>query len=263
MNELTWRRFRRAVHARRRLVAAILVGLAVLFGLSALRPPLPPTVAVLSAARDLAAGSALALTDLRTVALPAGAVPAGTLRPGADVLGRVVAGPVRRGEPLTDVRLVGPSLLAAVAPGPDVVAVPVRFADEGAAAVLRPGDRIDVLAARAGAPFADPPLGDMPAGGGSPPPARAPTGPEGVAARVVAADVLVVLVASPSLDAGTGGAGPAGPGTPAGDGTLVVVVCTPDVARALAAAAATDRLSPTLRRSSPAVAPPEPTAEPP
>ncbi|HWL35024.1 MAG TPA: Flp pilus assembly protein CpaB [Frankiaceae bacterium] len=230
----SWTRVRRVLARRRRLVASVLAGLAVLCALSVLRPPVPPTVSVLAAARDLAPGSALALSDLRSVALPPAAVPAGALRPGAAVLGRLVAGPVRSGEPLTDVRLVGPALLDSLAPGS--VAVPVRFADPGAVALLRPGDRIDVLAT-AEHPALSPPLPDAP-----------PAAPQGAAgAEVVAADVVVVTIpgAAPDPAADPAVAPPAA--ALGGDGSLVVVACTPAVARALAAAAATGRLSPALR----------------
>ena len=80
--------------------------------------------------------------DLRTAACPA-AVPGGSARQPA-VLGRVVAGPVRRGEALTDARLVGPGLTAGLDPQ-ESAAVPVRLADAEAAALVRPGDRVDVL----------------------------------------------------------------------------------------------------------------------
>ncbi len=249
---LSWPRLERALAVRRRLVVAILVGLTVLFGLSAMQPATPPAVRVLAAAHDLAAGTTLALADVRSLALPAGSVPAGALRPGAPVLGRVVAGPVRRGEPLTDVRLVGPSLLAALARGPDVVAVPIRFADAGVAALLRPGDRVDVLAAPAdGASTA----GASTAGAGADPALPGPP-----AARTVAEDVLVVLVAGapsgaaadPGLDAGS-----AAPG----DGALVVVACSRSVAAVLAAAGAADRLSPALRAPVSGTPSPEPRGE--
>lgn len=241
MNAVTWADLRLLVAARRRLVAAALVGLSVLTGLAALRPPAPPTVVVLAAARDLVPGAALALDDVASVALPAAAAPSGALRPGAAVLGRVVAGPVRRGEPLTDVRLVGPSLLSSV---PGAVAVPVRLADPGAAALLRPGDRIDVLAAPPPlAPHAAAPRAPAAAGASGPAGAAGAAGVATAAARVVAANVLVLAVP-----------GAAGLGT---EGTLVVVACPPDVARVLAATA--ERLSPALLPPSPA-APPPPAA---
>ena len=61
------------------------------------------------------------------------------------LVGRVVAGAVRAREPLTDARLVGPGLTALLPP--DLVAAPVRLADLAVAALVRTGDRVDVLAA--------------------------------------------------------------------------------------------------------------------
>ena len=61
----------------------------------------------------------------------------------AAALGRVLAGPVRRGEALTDVRLLGAGLLIR---GRGLVAVPVRLADSATAYLLHAGDRVDVLA---------------------------------------------------------------------------------------------------------------------
>lgn len=142
------RDLRRAVAWHRRLLAAGLAAAAVALGLSAVSPAPPETVPVLTAARELLPGAPLREGDLAAVALPPGSVPDGALRPGAEVLGRLVAGPVRRGEPLTDVRLVGPGLLDGLGDG--VRATPVRIADAGSVALLRAGDRVDVLATRAG-----------------------------------------------------------------------------------------------------------------
>ena len=54
---------RRAVLRRRRLLSALCAAAAVLAGLQAAAPPPPPTVTVLTAARDLPAGTVL---DART-----------------------------------------------------------------------------------------------------------------------------------------------------------------------------------------------------
>src|SRR5690242_15595504 len=96
----------------RRPIAAVLAGLALLASLSALAPQRPPNGRVWTAARDLAGGAPLRTADVVLAALPLNAVPAGALQAGSTVVGRLLAGPVRRGEPLTDVRLLGPSLLA-------------------------------------------------------------------------------------------------------------------------------------------------------
>ncbi|TMR01853.1 Flp pilus assembly protein CpaB [Actinomadura soli] len=125
----------------RRPLAALFAAAAAGLALLALRPAPPPSVRVLAAARDLPAGKALIPSDLRPVSLPPGSVPSGALH--SPAAGRVLAGPMRRGEPLTDARVVGAALLRGYGPG--TVAAPVRVADADAARLLRPGDRIDVL----------------------------------------------------------------------------------------------------------------------
>jgi Flp pilus assembly protein CpaB len=188
----------------RRLAAAALVGVAVLAALRALAPAGPPTVAVWAAAHDLPGGRPLAAADVVAVSLPAAAVPGGALRAARPVTGRLLAAPVRRGEPLTDLRLLEPPLLAAL--GDDqLVAVPVRVADgPAAAALVRPGDVVDVIAA---------------------------TGEDTTARSAVVAEALRVL-ATPRAD--HGGEATAG---------LVVVAATRDQAAALARASTGARLS--------------------
>src|SRR5205814_10174501 len=93
----------------RRLLAALCAAVAVLATIRAVTPAPPRTVAVWAAARDLTGGAPLATGDVRLVALTGSVVPAGALRAGVQVVGRFLAAPVRRGEPLTDVRLLGPS----------------------------------------------------------------------------------------------------------------------------------------------------------
>lgn len=194
----------------RRAAAAVLLAVAVLAALRVLSPAPPPTVAVWAAAHDLAGGRPLAAGDLARLALPTAAVPAGALKATMPVVGRLLAAPVRQGEPLTDVRLLGPSLLAAL-PQPGLVAVPVRVADgSAAAAVVKSGDLVDVLE------VADATAGDT----GNP--------------RTVATRVLVLSVPGAS-DAGDGGG-------------LVVLAATTAQASALAQASAGARLSLTVER---------------
>jgi len=130
----------------RLLLAAMLLALA---GLTAIPNPSSALdargVDVLVAARDLTGGLVLTAGDLRTVRLPAAAVPAGALAVDGSAVGRTLAGSVRRGEPLTDARVVGPGL-AMLAGGPGSVAAPIRLADPAVAALLREGDRVDVVA---------------------------------------------------------------------------------------------------------------------
>ncbi|KRF16777.1 hypothetical protein ASG90_11065 [Nocardioides sp. Soil797] len=133
---------RRAVLGRRRLLCALCVVGAVFAGLRALAPPSPPTVPITVAAHDLPAGSTVTADDVELVDFPEGAAPADASN-SAYAVGRTTTGPVRQGEPLTDARLVGANLLEGY---PGLVAVPVRIPDDGAASLLRVGDRIDLLA---------------------------------------------------------------------------------------------------------------------
>ena len=72
---------------------------------------------VLVAAHDLPGGSPVAGGDLVAREYAEGTQPSGTVTDPHAAVGRVLAAPLREGEPLTDVRLVGPGLLDGY-PGP-------------------------------------------------------------------------------------------------------------------------------------------------
>lgn len=184
---------RRAVLARRRVLAALLAALAVASGVHAATAAPPSTVPVLVAARDLPSGAVLTVDDLRTVGFAPGSLPSGAV---ADPVGRTLAAPLRAGEPLTDVRLVGPALTDGY---PGLVAVPVRLPDAGVAALLAVGDEVDLVSAD----------------------------PEGGAAVVVAADVPVLAL--PREDPASSGLSATGLG-----GRLVVVGALPTEAARIA-----------------------------
>ncbi|MCW2759503.1 MAG: hypothetical protein JWO46_3249 [Nocardioidaceae bacterium] len=139
-------RARRRVLLHRRPIAVLLLALGVLAGLQAVRPPAAATVGLVVAAHDLPAGARLSAADLTLRGMPPDAVPDGAARSLAHVGGRTLAAPVRRGEVITDVRSLGPALVARY---PGRVATPVRLADPDVAAVLRPGDHVQVVAADA------------------------------------------------------------------------------------------------------------------
>lgn len=134
------RRVRRRLLAHRRLLAFVLATMAVIAGLHAARPAPPVSVALTVAARDLPAGTVLTATDLRTSRVPPGATPTGAL---ADPVGATLAAPLRRGEPITDLRIVGPALTQG---HPGLTAVPVRLPDAGMAGLLHVGDTVDLYA---------------------------------------------------------------------------------------------------------------------
>jgi pilus assembly protein CpaB len=242
-------RWQRALVRRRRWLAAGCLAAAVTTTVQALTPPAPATERLPVAAHDLAAGKVLTAADLVTVAWPRGTRPDGVL---TAPLGRVLATGVRRGEPLTNVRVTGPGLLAGQPTG--TVAVTVRLGDPAAAVLLAPGHRIALL----GGPVS---------GLGGDPTATAPTGAD---ADLLAADVLVLAVpgrtdpdstgwfdaevpavgsAEPGAD-GTGGSGTTAdlsvPG--AGGSGVVVVAADHRTAARLAAAAGTRSISAVLTR---------------
>jgi Flp pilus assembly protein CpaB len=166
-----FRRVRRLVLARRRLLAALLAGVAVAAGVQAATAPPQPAVGVVTAARDLPAGAVIGSDDLVTVDFAPGSVPSGAVR---DVVGRTLAAAVRRGEPVTDVRLVGPALTAG---DPELTAVPVRLPDAAMVALLDVGDRIDLIG----------------------------TDPQSAGASVVATGVPVLALPRASADSGGSG----------------------------------------------------------
>lgn len=127
----------------RRPLAAVLAGLAVLLALGALRAE-PHGRSVVVASRDLSSATVLSADDLRRARLPEAAVPVGSVSRVDDVIGRTVAGPMRRGEVITDRRVVRADRMGGFPDG--TVLATVRLADADALTNLRVGDRVDVVA---------------------------------------------------------------------------------------------------------------------
>lgn len=188
----------------RRIAAALLVLLA---AAAALRPdPAGQRSPTLIATRDLAPGAALGPDDVRVVYQITGSRPDGALDDPAAVLGATPGGAIRRGEVLTDVRLLG-SRLAAAGAGPDARMVPIRLSDGAVADLIRAGDVVDVLAAR--------------------------DDTDGPAPRVLAADAVVVLI-------------PPAPAQAGADGRIVLVALPAAAAQLVATVSLTDALTVTM-----------------
>ena len=158
--------FTRTVLARR--IAA--GGLVVLAGVAALRPdPADADTDVVIAAHDLSPGVTLTADDVGVERRSATTVPDGALRAVDLAVGATLAGPARRGEIITDARVLG-SRLAGLAAGPDARVVPLHLADAAVLDLIRPGDVVDVLGAVSAETDAEP--------------------------RVVATNAIVVLVSA-------------------------------------------------------------------
>jgi Flp pilus assembly protein CpaB len=134
---------RRRVLVHRRLLGGSCAALAVWLVVQAATAPPPASVAVWTAAHDLASGTVLTRHDLRRAGYAPGSVPATAVRSLAGVLGRTLATPLGRGEPLTPAHLTGAERLAGY---PGRVAVAVRIPDPGVVALLTPGQRVGLLA---------------------------------------------------------------------------------------------------------------------
>jgi Flp pilus assembly protein CpaB len=138
--------FTRTARARR-LAAGLLV---VLAGVAALRPDardVQREVAI--AARDLSPGTPLTADDVHMENRSAATLPDGAHTDLA-IIGSTLAGPARRGEVLTDARVLGPRL-AGLSAGRDARVVPLHLADAAVLDLIRTGDVVDIL----GAPSAD------------------------------------------------------------------------------------------------------------
>jgi Flp pilus assembly protein CpaB len=130
--------------AARRIAAGALVIVAAVVALRS--DPQGDRTEIVVAARDLAAGVELTADDVRLENRTAATVPDGAQSDVDAVVGATLAGPARRGEVLTDVRVLGPRLAESVA-GPDTRIVPLPLADSAVLDLVRPGDVVDVLAA--------------------------------------------------------------------------------------------------------------------
>jgi Flp pilus assembly protein CpaB len=138
------RRTRRILWRWRFALASAALGLAVALTVHLLRPPPPPTVDVAVTARPVTAGTELTRDDVVVRAVAADLAPPGAMRTVRGLLGRSAVVGLPAGTPL-HATLVSDDGVSAAAPHGTVV-VPVRLSDEAVAALLRPGDRVDLLA---------------------------------------------------------------------------------------------------------------------
>lgn len=187
--------------AARRTAAGVLVLLA---AVAAVRSdPRGERSAAVIAVRDISPGVELTTDDVRVDHLASSTLPDGAMADLASAVGSVPAGPIRRGEVITDVRLLD-SRLAEASAGPDARIVPLHLTDGALLDLVRTGDVVDVLAASA----------------------------DGDAAPRVVATAAVVVMVSPRSKSAT-----------AGEDRVVLVALPADTANRVAAATLSDAVT--------------------
>ncbi|MGV1037650.1 MAG: Flp pilus assembly protein CpaB [Candidatus Nanopelagicales bacterium] len=228
-------RVQRLMRRQRKLLGSVLIAVCVYFLISALKPETPTTLELVAANTDLPAGHAIQAGDVTTASWPASISHPEVFTNRDLAVGRITTGPLLAGEPIGPSRVIGPGLLDVGLPqeqASQLVAATVRLADPGEVALLKPGDLVDILAARAGG-ISEETSADQAAG----------------SARVIAEKVRVIVIP----DTASGGdsslfGGPSRSSNGGLDsGSMIVLGVDRPTATALAAAATRSRLSAIVR----------------
>jgi hypothetical protein len=191
----------RAASWHRRKLAVVAAIAAVLTGISAAAPAGPVMITAVRARTQLAGGTVLSASDIGVDRVAAADVPDGVVTDPDDLIGKTLAAPVAANQMMTLLA----TTLSRGAVAADHVIAPLKLADSAQAALLQPGDVVDVVAADA----------------------------EAEQAAVIAARARVVTV--PEVPDDRAG--------PAPEGALVLVDVDAQTATALAQAAASATLS--------------------
>jgi pilus assembly protein CpaB len=131
---------------KRRLLAALLAVLGVLLLVGATRGSASASVKTLVATHEIVSGAVIIEKDVALRDLPIHLVADGSFHALNDAIGQIAVGAIRRGEVITDARVVAPSLLNESG----LVAIAITLNDSANAQLVHAGDRVDVLAGQGG-----------------------------------------------------------------------------------------------------------------
>ncbi|MGO1317459.1 MAG: SAF domain-containing protein [Cellulomonadaceae bacterium] len=135
LRELTWRwRF---------MISALALGVAAAATVAQLRPAPLPTSPVVVLRTDVVAGEPVTERHVRLERHPSSLVPDGALGRVEDVADMTAAVPLPAGTVVSPGLLAGTDVTAHAPPG--TVVAPVRLTDPAVAALLRSGDRVDLI----------------------------------------------------------------------------------------------------------------------
>lgn len=128
----------------RRMVSAGLVAAAVWLAATAFLPKTPPRgIPIVVVARDLMPGHVLTRSDLMVADWPRDLGPGGVVADPGALVGKALGAGMSRGEAVTAARVRGPGLLTGAPAG--LVAAHIRLADPAMAAMVKPGDQVDLI----------------------------------------------------------------------------------------------------------------------
>lgn len=145
----TSRRILNLVRWHRRGLAAVLAGVVVFAGLSAVtRTDTADLVAVVVTSRLVVAGSTVTGDDVKLARMPPQAVPEGALIRVQDAVGKVAGTGIRTGQILTDLTLVGGTS------SDGSVVLSVKLDNPELAALAPPGTRVTLFATTSAEPVA-------------------------------------------------------------------------------------------------------------
>jgi pilus assembly protein CpaB len=133
----------RAASWHRRKLAVVAAIAAVLTGISAAAPEGPAMITVVRASAQLTGGTMLSASDLRADRVVAADVPEDVVTDPDDLIGKTLAAAVAKNQMMT---LLATTTARDAVPSGHVIA-PLRLTDAAQAALLQPGDVVDVLAA--------------------------------------------------------------------------------------------------------------------
>jgi pilus assembly protein CpaB len=123
---------------KRRMIAAMLAILGVLILVGATRGSASASVKTLVATHEIVSGAVITNEDVSLRDLPIHLVADGSFHSRTDAIGQIAVGAIRRGEVITDARVVA-----------------ITLNDSANAQLVHAGDRVDVLASRGGAIASD------------------------------------------------------------------------------------------------------------
>ena len=132
---------------RRRTIAALLAVVGALLLVGTFHGSSNVSVKTLVATNEIASGSVIGVRDVELRNLPIHLVADGSFHSTTDAVGEIAVGAIRRGEVITDARVVAPALLSESGK----VAIAITLNDSANAQLVHAGDHVDVLVSQPGA----------------------------------------------------------------------------------------------------------------